>query len=82
MALVEVTDNKAYQVESIKIRGKKYVSVRQMYKTRKDPENWKHGKQGMTVEVDHLEALLKKMKVVGARADSKFKELNLDKDSE
>lgn len=80
MAIVEVSENKAYRIESIKIKDKKYVSVRQMYKTRKEPDNWKPGRQGLTIEVDDLEAVLKKAKVVGARPDSKFKEVNLDKD--
>ncbi|MNX93720.1 hypothetical protein D3C86_1259180 [compost metagenome] len=80
MAIVEVGENKAYRIESIKIRDKKYVSVRQMYKTKKDRDTWKPGRQGLTIEIDDLEAVLKKMKVVGARPDSKFKEVNLDKD--
>jgi hypothetical protein len=82
MSIIEISENKAYKIESVKIKGKKYVNIRQMYKTRKTPDEWQHGRAGMAIEVADLEQVLKKMKVVGARPDSKFKELNLEKGNE
>ncbi len=48
---VTVSEHKAYRIEGVEIGGDNYVSVRQLYNTKKDP-TWKPGRQGVTIPVD------------------------------
>lgn len=49
--LIKVSDTKAFRVEGIKIGGKKMVSIRQMYATKKDPK-FKPARQGVTLALE------------------------------
>lgn len=59
-ARIKISDTKGIQIEGIKISGKNYVSLRQFYKTSKSDE-WLPGKQGITIEVDNVEDIIKAM---------------------
>lgn len=59
--MVEVSDKKAYSVQGIIANGKKMVSIRQMYKTKNDP-NWKPGKQGVAINIEALPELVAAMR--------------------
>lgn len=72
---ITVSPTKAYRVEGLLIKGEKYVSVRQLYATKKDPE-FKIGRQGITFALTDLARIQKALSSTAA-GDS-FKELNLE----
>lgn len=67
--LIRVSDTKAYRVSIIQmgpnVKGEekkpKYLSVRQMYCTQKDPGNWKPSYSGMTIPLDICTRIIKAM---------------------
>jgi hypothetical protein len=52
MALIKVSDSKAYRIELIRMekKGPVFLSIRQLYKTKKNPE-WMPGRNGLTLPV-------------------------------
>lgn len=52
MARIKVSDSKAFNIELIRMekKGPVYLSIRQLYKTKKDPE-WKPGRNGLTLPI-------------------------------
>lgn len=58
---IKISDTKAFNIELIRMekkgqkKGPVFLSIRQMYKTKKDPE-WKPGRQGMTLPIEDGEA--------------------------
>lgn len=52
MALIKVSDSKAYRIELIRLekKGPVYLSIRQLYKTKKNPE-WMPGRNGLTLPI-------------------------------
>lgn len=51
MSRVTISKFKAIRIEGVEIKGKNYVSLRQLYCTEKAPE-WKPARQGITIPVD------------------------------
>lgn len=49
---LKISDTKAYNIELIRMekKGPVYLSIRQLYKTKKDPE-WKPGRNGLTLPI-------------------------------
>lgn len=54
----ELTDSKAIRVEAVEINGSNMISLRQLYKTKKNPE-WSHGRQGITLPVEEAARIAK-----------------------
>lgn len=52
---IEVGDHKSIRIEAVEMRGQQYISLRQMYRTKRDP-TWKPGRQGMMLEVGEQKA--------------------------
>jgi hypothetical protein len=74
----ELTETKAIQVEAIEIKGQRSVSLRQMYKTRNDP-NWKHGKQGITLPLEEAARIAKMITKFATSDETTFKEIEVGK---
>lgn len=55
--LIKISTTKAYRIELIRMekKGPVFLSIRQMYQTKKDPE-WKPGRGGLTLPVPEGEA--------------------------
>jgi len=49
--IFKASANKAYRVEAIEFEGQQLISIRQMYKTVKEPDEWKPGYQGLTLPI-------------------------------
>lgn len=64
MARVKISDTKAYQIEGITANGVPMVSIRQLYATRKDPGNFKLGRQGVTIPAEDLSRIVKALRHV------------------
>jgi Transcriptional Coactivator p15 (PC4) len=75
--LIKVSPTKAYRMEGVEIKGERYVSIRQMYATKNDPQ-YKHGKQGLNIPIENAEKIAKYLKAI-AEGDE-FVELELNKD--
>lgn len=73
--MIKISDTKAIKVQGIEIDGRKYVSLRQFYKTKKDPDKWLPGRQGISIEVDFARKLAKKIKLA---LDGEFEILSKD----
>jgi len=63
--LIKVSDSKAYRVTLMRFKHEKgekknpvMLSIRQLYKTKKDPE-WKIGRQGVTFDFDDCKRIIK-----------------------
>lgn len=54
---IKISDTKAFNIELIRMekKGPVFLSIRQMYKTKRDPE-WKPGRAGMTLPIEEGEA--------------------------
>lgn len=50
--MFKASPTKAYKVEAIEYEGQKLISIRQHYKTQKEPDEWKPGYQGLTFPVE------------------------------
>ena len=77
--IIKLTETKAYRVEGVSIKGANYVSIRQLYKTKKKPEEWSIGYQGVTIPADASDRLIKAVKAI--TAEGKFKILEVKDDS-
>lgn len=64
--LVKQTDSKATQISTFTINGVEYVNIRQMYKTKKNPNKWMPGRSvSLNIEDDFaLSVLRKALKIV------------------
>lgn len=70
--LIKVSETQAYRVGLIQMGKRKkgeeakpvYLSIRQMYKTKKEPDRWKPGFKGITIEVSLVRRLVKAIKTV------------------
>lgn len=69
---IEITPSKAIRVEGINVEGKLMVSLRQMYKRKKDTD-WQYGRNGLSVEVESAELLAKAITTMAGRDASRFK---------
>lgn len=73
--LIEVSETSAINIEAIKMEnGTKHLSIRKMYKTKKDPD-WKPAAQGMTLQWDISEKFLKKALKLVRDPETKFKKI-------
>ena len=79
MATIEVTDNKAFRITGILIKGKQYISIRQMYKKKGD-KKWQHGKNGVNVELELSKEVRLAIKKISEQDESKFEEISFGKD--
>lgn len=60
--LIKLSDHKAYRISIIQMgrnvkgeeRKPKMLSIRQMYKTKKDPDTWKPGYGGITIPLGNF----------------------------
>lgn len=71
--LIKVSDSKAYRVSLIRMADDKentvYLSIRQLYKTKKEPDDWKPGYQGITFPLGLVGRVLKAVKKVSEGGD-------------
>lgn len=72
--LIELTESSAIHIEAIKIKDAKMLSIRKMYKTKKD-KDWKPARQGMTLPWDEAEKVLKKALKLVRDPETKFKKI-------
>jgi hypothetical protein len=73
--IIELTPSAAIQIEAIKMAdGNKYLSLRKMFKRKKDTE-WQVGHQGMTLPWDESEEILKKALKLIFDPETKFRKL-------
>lgn len=74
--LVKVSDSKAYRISVIRMADDKekttYLSIRQMYKTKKEPDEWKPGYQGITISMDIGARIIKALIAVFKDKDAKI----------
>ena len=75
--LIRVSDTKAYRMEGVEIKGERYVSIRQMYATKKDPA-LKPSRNGINIPIEQAEKIAKYLKEIAAGDD--FKEIDMSKD--
>ena len=61
--LIKISDTSAYRVSIIQMgdNSQKLLSLRKMYRTKKDPDNWQPAYQGMTIPLEEAERVLKAM---------------------
>lgn len=86
--LIKISDTKAYRISVIQmganVKGEakkpKFLSIRQMYATKKDP-TFKHGRQGVTINMDDTQRVIKAMIAVFKDTDTKV-EIIESKDKE
>jgi len=74
---IEITDNKAVRIEPVKISGKRYISVRQLYRTTKNP-NWMHGRQGINIDADDAPRIAKIIERYATLDESEYTDVDLD----
>lgn len=74
--LIEVSDTKAYQIQTLLINNVKCISIRQMYATKKNPE-FMPGRQGITIPYDDTGKTVVKALVRCFKEEQKFKVLEL-----
>ena len=74
----ELTDTKAIRVEAIEINGANFISLRQMYRTKGQPE-WQHAKQGINLPAGDAERIAKMILKFDTSGSTKFKHLELGK---
>lgn len=77
MKFIRVGENKAFKVEGILLGENKdpQVSVRQMYKTKKDP-TWKPGRQGFTIPLAYAANVARAIGLTSQIDPSEFKDLS------
>ena len=61
--LIKVSETSAYRVSIIRMADdkdkKKFLSIRKMYKTKKEPDEWKPAYQGLTIPLDITARILR-----------------------
>jgi hypothetical protein len=73
--MFKASPTKAYKVEAIEYEGQKLISIRQHYKTVKEPDEWKPGYQGITFPVEgsaKIGAYLTKLAAAVAAGEVEF----------
>ena len=77
--IFKVSDKKAYQIEAIEIDGQKLISVRQMYKTEREPDEWKVGYKGITFEARGVKKLAQYMVALADNPETEFTHVEIEK---
>jgi hypothetical protein len=77
--LLKLSDAKAIRMSGVILNGERFVSLRQMYQTKKNP-TWQHGRQGLNIPIDQADKIAKYIKQIAEGDD--FKEIELGKDKE
>lgn len=75
--IIVASDTKAFRVEGVILRDEKYISIRQLYKKKKDTE-WSFGKQGVNINAEVMGRVLRHVKTVVE--EDKFKQVDLNKE--
>jgi len=75
--LIKISATKALRMEGVEIADARFVSIRQMYATKKDP-SFKHGRQGINIPIENAEKIAKYLKALAEGDD--FKEIELNKE--
>lgn len=61
--LIKISDTSAYRISIIRMADDKektrYLSIRKMYKTKKEPDEWKPAYQGLTIPIDITARIMK-----------------------
>jgi len=77
----ELTDTKAIRIEAVEINGANFISLRQMYKTKKVTE-WQHGKQGITIPADEAARIARMISKFASDESTVYKTLDLGRKDE
>lgn len=72
---IKVSDTKAFNVEGVLINGAQYISIRQLYATKKDPK-FRPGRQGVTIPIEVAKQIRISMRKI--QEGGQFKELNME----
>lgn len=80
--LVVSNEFKAFKITGISVEGKLMINVRQMYRTRKEPDEWKHGRQAVSIPIENVKDLVAYVEAVAAQPKSRYEVLDLDKDKD
>lgn len=75
---IEVSDNKAFRIEAVKINGQQMISIRQMYK-RKTDKDWQHAKQGVTLPLEVAATVSKWVTKYATSDETVFKEIEISR---
>jgi Transcriptional Coactivator p15 (PC4) len=78
----ELSETKAIRVEAVEINGANFISLRQLYKTKKAPDEWQYGKQGITLPVEEAARIAKMITKFATDDSTTFKTLELGKKDE
>ena len=74
----ELTASKAVRVQAVKLSGKEYVSLRQLYKTKKDTD-WQFGKQGITIPRENAELIAARIAKFASSDETVFEAIGDEK---
>lgn len=72
-----VSESSSYKIQGILIKGKPYVSIRQFYRTKKDPK-WKPSRSGMTVPLELAPFITKNIRRIVDTDLEHFQEIQPD----
>jgi hypothetical protein len=75
--LIKISKTKAYRMEGVEIKGERYVSIRQMYATQKDP-TYNPSRNGINIPIDNAEKIAKYLTTIAEGDD--FKEIEMNKE--
>jgi hypothetical protein len=75
--LVKVSDKKAYRVEGIQIGDQQLISVRQLYKTQREPDTWKPGRT-LTIDLEVAARVGKHIVALANNENTEFVEIELE----
>jgi hypothetical protein len=76
--IVKVSDTKGYRIEPVQIGDQQMVSIRQMYRTQKEPDVWKFGRNGLTINVEVAARIGQHVINMATDENTDFKVLDLD----
>lgn len=75
--LLKISNTKAFQVQTVELNETQSISVRQMYATTKEPDDWKPSRNGILIPYDDDGKTIVKALVKCFKEEQKFKTLEL-----
>lgn len=78
--IFKVNDKKAYKIEAIEMNGENFISLRQLYKTVKEPDEWKIGYKGIAIEARGAAKLAKFIAALATDPDTEYAHIETKKE--
>lgn len=69
------SESVGYQIEAIDYEGQQYISIRKVYKTKKEPDVWKMGYQGVTIPVAGVQKITGYMQKLVDDEETEYKHI-------